>query len=261
MARIRNIKPDFFEDENIAKLPFGARLLFIGLWTRCDLRGVFEWNLKVITAAVFPHDEDVDAKQVQEWFLELLRLGRVIAFEANGKKYGFVRHFSVHQAISKAERDSGPKYPAPPRLGSNASRSESSACDDPGKTIPPTVPPTVPVTVTKTPDEGQGTKDEGRGTSSNAREACPPAVSPPDMFEGMDQSAPPAVDGTVPKGFHDWRHRKLLGINSDDSSLAGWEALYRRQGWDEMTKGYQFVMQSKKPGQKCWLNDLLKLEA
>ncbi len=33
MARIRMIKPEFFDDSDVAELSFAARLFFIGLWT------------------------------------------------------------------------------------------------------------------------------------------------------------------------------------------------------------------------------------
>jgi hypothetical protein len=167
MARIRNISPKFFEDETLAKLTLGGRLLYIGIWTRCDLNGVFEWNIKVLTAALFPHDDGIDAATVEKWLQMLVELGRVTRFESEGKRYGFLPRFSDHQAISKAERDQDEKnrglgrgcYPLPPMVSGTGS-----------KTVLPTVP--------KTPDEGRGTNDEGRGTGDAARTPPPPPVNP-----------------------------------------------------------------------------------
>jgi hypothetical protein len=148
MARIRNIGPRFFEDEKTAELTLGGRLLYIGLWTRCDLNGVFEWNIKVITAAIFPHDDGIDSGTVVKWMDALVVLGRVSRFEADGKRYGFIPRFTAHQAISKIERDQDAKNRL---LGKNF-------YPDP-KTVFRTVSGTVP----ESPDEGHMTKDGGRG--------------------------------------------------------------------------------------------------
>ena len=42
MARIRYIKPEFFDSEQVASVSLGARLLFAGLWTVADREGRFD---------------------------------------------------------------------------------------------------------------------------------------------------------------------------------------------------------------------------
>ncbi len=154
MARIRNISPKFFEDETMAKLPLGARLTYIGIWTRCNMHGVFEWNVKLLVCALFPHDDGIDAAAVEKWMRALEELGRVSRFESEGKRYGFLPSFSEHQAISKAERDQDAKARA---LGRDVLPMP------PDGMVPKTVLGTVSRTVPKTLDEGQRTRDEGRG--------------------------------------------------------------------------------------------------
>jgi hypothetical protein len=62
VARIRTVKPDFFLHEVVAGLPPLHRLLFIGLWTLADKRGVLEDRPRRIKAALFPWDDcDIDA--------------------------------------------------------------------------------------------------------------------------------------------------------------------------------------------------------
>ena len=39
MARARNIKPGFFDNETLGELPALTRLLFIGLWCLADREG------------------------------------------------------------------------------------------------------------------------------------------------------------------------------------------------------------------------------
>lgn len=61
MARARNIKPGFFENEDLADLPVAARLLFIGLWTLADREGRLEDRPKRIKMQILPMDDlDVD---------------------------------------------------------------------------------------------------------------------------------------------------------------------------------------------------------
>ena len=45
MARIRTIKPEFWEDEKIGKLPIPCRLFFIGCWNFADDFGVIKGNV------------------------------------------------------------------------------------------------------------------------------------------------------------------------------------------------------------------------
>jgi hypothetical protein len=58
MARIRSVKPEFFTSETIASLPLSARLTFIGLWTYVDDNGVGLDNEMLITAAIWPLEDD-----------------------------------------------------------------------------------------------------------------------------------------------------------------------------------------------------------
>lgn len=62
MARIRSIKPDFFNDETTATLHPDAQLLLLGLSTMADRDGLLEDRPRRIKAILFPYrDVDVDA--------------------------------------------------------------------------------------------------------------------------------------------------------------------------------------------------------
>lgn len=56
MARIRSVKPEFFSNEDLAELSAHTRLLFIGLWTLADRRGILEDRPKRIKASLFPYE-------------------------------------------------------------------------------------------------------------------------------------------------------------------------------------------------------------
>ena len=56
MARIRNIKPDFWTDEKLVELETWERLLFIGLWNFADDEGFMPYSPKRIKMQIFPGD-------------------------------------------------------------------------------------------------------------------------------------------------------------------------------------------------------------
>lgn len=61
MARARNIKPGFFQNELLAEIDPLGRLLFAGLWTIADREGRLEDRAKRIKVALLPYDDcDID---------------------------------------------------------------------------------------------------------------------------------------------------------------------------------------------------------
>lgn len=102
MARSRNIKPGFFDNEDLAELPFSTRLLFIGLWTLADREGRLEDRPKRIKMAIFPAD-NVDA---DEGLSELASRGFIDRYEANGVKVIAITAWHKHQAPHHTEKAS-----------------------------------------------------------------------------------------------------------------------------------------------------------
>lgn len=62
MARARTLKPSFFKNEKVVARSFPARLLYEGLWTLADRRGILKDKPQWIKMEVFPADSlDVNA--------------------------------------------------------------------------------------------------------------------------------------------------------------------------------------------------------
>jgi len=102
MARARNIKPGFFQNENLVEHPFEVRLLFIGLWTLADKKGRLEDRPKKIKIGVFPADDENVEKG-----LALLCTDKFIdRYEVNGVKYIQITNWEKHQAPHHTEKDS-----------------------------------------------------------------------------------------------------------------------------------------------------------
>ena len=100
MARIRTIKPEFWEDEKLAKLPVHARLLFIGTWNFADDNGVLLANPVLMKSHIFPY-EDIGISTISEWIDILVENGMLIRTTYNGKDYLVIRKFLIHQKINR----------------------------------------------------------------------------------------------------------------------------------------------------------------
>ena len=121
--RIRSIKPEFWRSEDIAKLDWHDRLLFIGLWSYVDDNGVGRDNAAIITAELFaldgeftegslsPHDILSESSvRVQTGLSRLHNAGLIERYRANGKRYLHVKTWERHQKIN---RPSPGRYPLP----------------------------------------------------------------------------------------------------------------------------------------------------
>lgn len=92
--RARNIKPGFFENEDLATLSHCARLLFIGLWCMADREGRLEDRPKKISALLFPYEE-IDVNPLLANLASCDNL--ILRYAVNGKRYIQIQNFSKHQ--------------------------------------------------------------------------------------------------------------------------------------------------------------------
>jgi hypothetical protein len=91
--RIRSIKPDFYQDEELAALPPLVRILYTGLWCLADRSGRLEDRPVRIKVAVLPYDNlDVEAALDQ-----LDAAGFIQRYRVGDKAYIQVRTFEKHQ--------------------------------------------------------------------------------------------------------------------------------------------------------------------
>lgn len=107
MARVRNLSPGFFTNEQLVELPFEYRLLFAGLWTIADREGRLEDRPKRIRMTVFPADNvDCDAG-----IQALHDGGMVLRYTVAGVRYIQILEFAKHQKPHPRETQS--VIPAP----------------------------------------------------------------------------------------------------------------------------------------------------
>lgn len=107
MPRARNIKPGFFKNEILGEADPFTCLLFAGLWTLADKKGILEDRPLRIKAEIFAYRENFD---INRYLTDLERLGFIYRYEVNGLKLIQVKNFTIHQNPHHTEKDS--EYPA-----------------------------------------------------------------------------------------------------------------------------------------------------
>jgi 5-methylcytosine-specific restriction endonuclease McrA len=111
MARIRTIKPEFWEDESIGTLSHGARLLFLGCLNLSDDEGLLRWNEMYLGSTIFPYD-DIKGETVSKWMSELINAELIFIYRSvkTNQQIGLIVAFHKHQRVDKPQ---APKFPAP----------------------------------------------------------------------------------------------------------------------------------------------------
>ena len=149
MARIRNVKPEFFLHADLAECSPLARLLFIGTWTLADRNGVLKDRPKQIKAQILPYD-DCDPVQLLD---ELADRGFIVRYKVgdgdttnpeplhvgsesvrykvgDGDRLIFIPKFRNHQTFSGSEKAGVLPMPNPLDAG-RAGGSEPPATEQP----------------------------------------------------------------------------------------------------------------------------------
>ena len=102
MPRIRTIKPEFWQHEELASTGEHARLLAIALLNYCDDEGYFLANVALVRSACFPFEDD--STNVRRSLDELSNIGYVQVRRGGGKTIGKVLAFKEHQRIDRPQK-------------------------------------------------------------------------------------------------------------------------------------------------------------
>jgi hypothetical protein len=143
MARIRNVKPEFYTHEELQDMEIEhpelhPMLVFSALWTQCERSGVFLWSIRKLKLSILPF-LNFDLKKALEYLVDH---GFIIKFSRNGGDYGYVYNFTKYQAISKKEKDQELKYPVPTKeeLSRNNEGTIPEQCQDGSGEVPGYIP-------------------------------------------------------------------------------------------------------------------------
>lgn len=140
-ARIRTIKPEFWDSERVADVSLNARLTFIGLWTLSDDVGRLRCSARYVKKMLYGYDDDdvMPIERLHAVLEELHEGGLIKLYDVDGQTYAEITGWSEHQRIDKPRAS---KIPEPSGKRRETSRLIAKRRYGPGPG-PPTGPPTV----------------------------------------------------------------------------------------------------------------------
>lgn len=233
MARIRTVKPEIWQDEDLAEVSETAMLLAIGLLNHADDEGYFKANPALIRAAVFPLREP--SVSIQCALDELSNIRFVVLFEgSDGKAYGMVRKFADHQKVNR---------PTPSKIKPLLPLTESSVI------------PHGALTGGKEQGTGKGTGNR-EGESDASASACGPS--------GPPQCPQSEIVDLYHECLPELTHHKTWDGARADNLRARWRSDPKRQELDYWRRFFGYVSQSDflmgrappAPGRKQFRADL-----
>jgi hypothetical protein len=215
MARIRNIKPEFWTDEDLGRLSRDCRLLFIGLWNQADKAGRLEDRPDRLFARLFPYDRDVNGTVIDGWLQDLANARRINRYDVNGQSFIEIRGFIRHQYLSKHEPESELPGPIPVLAQSDTG--------------------TVPIPSSSVPgetgrfDKGQGTVDKGQGTRDT--ELSDGASDFASLWNQITNRAVPQCREVTAK------RRKLIAIRTKERPPEEWQVVFQKIAASRFCRG------------------------
>ena len=117
MARLRNRirKADYFSDGELLRWPRDKRTTYSGLWALAEDSGCLEDDPLTWKVLLWPSplDADISVEVLAQWRDELVADGKLIPYEAEGKRCLYISSFHKHELPRNPQQ---PDLPLPPWL-------------------------------------------------------------------------------------------------------------------------------------------------
>ena len=110
MARKRMIDPNFWECQDLGKAKRDVRLFFLGLISLSNDLGIIRGDPLYLLRQIFPYDEDLKKKNIEEWLSYLDERRMIYRYNAKGNDFILLTNFHKYQVLDKPSRS---KYPIP----------------------------------------------------------------------------------------------------------------------------------------------------
>lgn len=168
--RIRSIKPEFWTDAMSGEWDARLALFYIGIWQAADDAGRLRLDPRLLRAELDPFDAKFGGTDgVAELLERLVSLGRILAYDVDGLRYGVVARFAAHQKIDRPTKSRLPDPPA--SLAEDSARTQRALAQN------------------HVVDQGSGIKgsrdqgeDQGAGCAESVADAPAPAPTSPVVF-------------------------------------------------------------------------------
>lgn len=244
MARARNIKPGLMENELLADLSHGHRLLFIYLWMLADRDGRVEDRPKRIKGQAFPYDDEMD---IDGMLSDLSRAGFILRYECAGVSAIQVLNFAKHQTPHIREKASALPAPclehaevvASTILGSAEAspRSPDSLIED--SLIPDSL---IGDADQKPIGDSDESPAEDDADQPGNQQAAKPAKAYSDEFEAFWREYPRRHRASPkPEAWKKWQARLKAGVSPEDLITAATNYRLEQQAFGKL--GTEYVKQ------------------
>lgn len=110
MARIRTIKPEFWDSPGTGRASLRARLFFIAMWNYADDWGIGDGHPLRLLSFAFPNDEssDVEPRNFRRLAAETVECFDVQWYEVDGRPFYAIPSWELHQRTEKKARRKNP---------------------------------------------------------------------------------------------------------------------------------------------------------
>lgn len=219
MARIRTIKPEFWDSPSVASASPWARLLFIAMWNWADDHGRGTANLKELEGFAFPNDTEFcgssgNTVHFRDLVAEVADAFGVVFYTVDGRPYFEIPSWDRHQRNERRSKTS--KHPSPQVEGAVAE---------------------IPCNHTETPrTSGPGTGEQGnRGTGEKNSSSY---VSYREAEQNDDDEYPMGLipDDWTPNDLHRARNPRPdldeIAEAFREHAVARGRRCHGRAGWD-----------------------------
>lgn len=193
MARIRTIKPEFWDSPGTARASLRARLFFIAMWNYADDWGVGDAHPLRLLSFAFPNDEssDVEPRNFRHLASEVAECFDVQWYEVDGRAYYAIPSWELHQ---RTEKKAKRKNPAPDQADSSLFQPAS-----------------------ESPTLNRGNRHDGRGKGEEGKGKKEEELLP-------DESGELTTESPYPDEFEQWWKHYPRRIAKGDA-LKAWKQL------------------------------------
>lgn len=225
MARIRQIKPEFFLDEDLAySCCIKARLCFIGMWTIADREGRLEDRPARMKAQIFPYDDDIAPSDISGFIDKLEQGGFLSRYSVDGKRLIWIRSFTRHQHFHKDEQ--GSKLPEPTEdikihRASTVQAPQLHRSCTPTSTSTSTSTSTCDLRHTASGEIAPQSQPAAKRRRPNQKTGCPDLFEPSDHMKEWASSVGPNLD------LKEETEKFLDFHRSRGNSFSDWDASWR----------------------------------
>ncbi len=101
MPRIRTIKPDIWQDEEVGRGKPHVRLAWIGLITQADDEGRLLYRPRILRTSIFPYDDDLFDQDMVTMLDVLQEAKLLLVYKVNGKELVQIVNWEKHQRVNR----------------------------------------------------------------------------------------------------------------------------------------------------------------